>query len=141
MRFWDSSAILPLLVPERRTPTLEALVRDDPAMVTWWGTPVECRSALARLERDGRLDRGETSQAERALDAGARQWIEVPPTPAVREQAYRMLRIHPLRAADALQLAAALVGAEFEPRTMALVTLDGRLAEAAAREGFEVVSA
>jgi predicted nucleic acid-binding protein len=141
MRYWDSSAILPLLVPERRTAALEAILRDDPAMVTWWSTPVECRSALARLERDGRLSRRGTGQAERVLDAGARQWVEVPPTQAVREQAYRMLRVHPLRAADALQLAAALVASEFEPRTLPFVTLDARLAEAAGREGFEVVGA
>lgn len=140
MRFWDSSAILPLLVPERRTTALEALVRDDPAMVTWWSTPVECRSALARLERDGRLNRRSTGQAERVLDAGTRQWIEIPPTAAVREQAFRMLRVHPLRAADALQLAAALVASEFEPRSLPFVTLDNRLAEAAAREGFELLA-
>ncbi len=139
MRFWDSSAILPLLLPERRTAALEAMVRDDPAMVTWWSAPVECRSALARLERDGRLTRRGSAQAERALNAGARQWIEIPPTPAVREQAYRMLRVHPLRAADALLLAAALVASEFEPRSLPFVTLDSRLAEAAAREGFELL--
>lgn len=138
MKFWDSSAILPLLVPERRTEALEAIVREDPAMVAWWSTPVECRSALARLERDGRLTRRGASQAERALDAAVRQWVEIPPTTPVREQAYRMLRIHPLRAADALQLAAALVAAEFEPRALPFVTLDSRLADAAAKEGFEV---
>jgi predicted nucleic acid-binding protein len=74
------------------------------------------------------------------LDAGAQQWIEIPPTAAVREQAYRMLRVHPLRAADALQLAAALVASEFEPRALPFVTLDSRLAEAAAREGFELLA-
>jgi predicted nucleic acid-binding protein len=137
MKFWDSSAILPLLVPERRTASLEALVRDDLAMVAWWATPVECRSALARLERDGRLNRRGSDEAERVLDAAARQWIEIPPTATVREQAFRMLRVHPLRAADALQLAAALVAAEFEPRSLPFVTLDGRLAEAALREGFD----
>jgi predicted nucleic acid-binding protein len=141
MRFWDSSAILPLLVPETRTPALEALVRDDPAMVTWWATPVECRSALARLERDRRLDRRGCDDAERVLDAAARQWIEVPPTAAVREQACRMLRVHPLRAAEAMQLAAALVAAEFEPRSLPFITLDARLSEAAAREGFTTETA
>lgn len=48
------------------------------------------------------------------------------------------MRLHPLRAADALQLAAALVLSDFEPRTLPFVTLDDRLASAARREGFEV---
>ena len=42
---------------------------------------------------------------------------EVLPAEAVREQAARLLRLHPLRAADALQLAAALVWADSPPPT------------------------
>jgi len=55
------------------------------------------------------------------------------------QQAIRLLRLHPLRAADAQQLAAALVLSDFEPRTLPFVTLDGQLAAAARREGFEVL--
>ena len=61
------------------------------------------------------------------------------PTERVRESARRFLRVHHLRAADALQLGAAFVAAEGVPSSLALVTLDSRLAEAALREGFEVV--
>jgi predicted nucleic acid-binding protein len=63
----------------------------------------------------------------------------VQPVTAVRTTAIRLLRVHPLRAADALQLAAAIVAAEDHPATLQLVTLDERLAQAAEREGFEVV--
>jgi predicted nucleic acid-binding protein len=141
MRFWDASALLPLLVQEPRTQALIALLRDDPAAAVWWPTPVECWSALARLEREQRLTAEQVAQAAGLLDESARRWTEVPPIERVRDQAARLLRVHPLRAANALQLAAALVLSDFEPRTLPLVTLDDRLASAARREGFAVLGA
>ncbi len=139
MRFWDSSALLPLLVPEERTELLTDLLHDDPAAAVWWATAVECASALARLECERRLtEAGWTVAAER-LRAAARVWTEVPPIRRVRDQATRLLRLHPLRAADALQLAAAIVLADFDTRTLPVVTLDPQLAAAARREGFEVL--
>jgi len=50
-----------------------------------------------------------------------------------------LLRIHPLRAADSLQLAAALTVAEQEPSSLSFVCLDQRLAEAAIREGLPTI--
>lgn len=141
MKFWDTSALLPLIVEEPRTKAMEALLRDDPAAAVWWLTPVECWSALARLEREQRLTEQEVAQSARLLDEAARRWTEVPPIERVRDQASRLLRVHPLRAADALQLAAALVLSDFEPRALPLVTLDDRLATAARREGFAVFGA
>ena len=139
MRFWDSSALLLLLVPEERSAALTELFRDDPAVAVWWATPVECASALARLERERRVTEAGWQAATERLRAAARGWTEVPPIDKVRDQATRLLRLHSLRAADALQLAAALVLADFEPRTLPLVTLDLQLAAAARREGFEVL--
>lgn len=139
MRFWDASAVLPLLVPEPRSDALSELVRDDPATAVWWATPVECASALARLERERRLsEAGWQAASERLAEAG-RGWTEVPPIDRVRDQAIRVLRLHSLRSADALQLAAAIVLADFEPKTLPFVTLDQPLAAAARREGFEVL--
>ena len=69
----------------------------------------------------------------------AKAWVEVQPSSSVRRVAIRLLRVHPLRAADALQLGAALVAAEDHPETLPFVTLDDRLADAATREGFEVL--
>jgi predicted nucleic acid-binding protein len=139
VRFWDASAVLPLLVAEERTTQLTALFHDDPAAAVWWATPVECTSALARLERERRLTEAGFTVAVERLRAAERGWTEVPPIGRVRDQATRLLRLHPLRAADALQLAAALVLADFEPRTLPIVTLDLPLAAAARREGFEVL--
>lgn len=141
MRFWDSSALLPLLVQEPRTPAMIALLRNDPAAAVWWLTPVECWSALARLEREQRLSEEQVAEAAALLEESARRWTEVPPIERVRDQAARLLRLHPLRAGDALQLAAALVLSDFEPRTLPVVTLDDRLATAARREGFVVLGA
>jgi hypothetical protein len=49
--------------------------------------------------------------------------------------------VHPLRAADALQLAAAYAAAEQRPASLDMVTLDERLAIAARNEGFVVLDA
>jgi predicted nucleic acid-binding protein len=139
VKFWDASAIVPLLVAEESTGRLQALAAKDSAMLVWWGSAVECISALARLERDGALNaRAMTRilQQLRQLSAG---WHEVDPSDAIRETAVRFLRVHPLRAADALQLAAAFVAAERRPASLEMVTLDDRLANAARKEGFAVL--
>lgn len=136
MKFWDTSAVVPLLVPSARTDAAIARVREDAAMVVWWGTWTECVSACARLEREGRLTADGMALALGRLHALADHWIEVPAGAAVREQATRALRLHPLRAADALQLGAAIVAADHSPATMEFVTNDERLSLAAAREGF-----
>ena len=140
MRFWDASAVVPLLVDEpTRRPLIDLLAR-DPGMVVWWGTPVECTSAIARREREGSLDAAAASAMLQRLRAVADAWHEVLATDAVRDVAQRLLRVHPLRAADALQLAAALACAGGEPDSLAFVCLDSRLAEAAQREGLQVLS-
>jgi len=114
-------------------------MRDDAAVAVWWVTLVECASALARLERDGRLPEPAWSAATTRLSRVARTWTEIPPLERIRDQAVRLVRLHPLRAADAMQLAAALVLSDFDPRTLPFVTLDDRLASAARREGFDVL--
>lgn len=136
MRFWDASAIVPLLLAEPGRDQLLASLEEDPAMVCWWGTPVECASAIARREREGALSARDASLALERLRALAEVWLEISPSLAVRGTAQRLLRVHPLRAADSLQLAAALVAAEGDPRSLPFVCRDERLLEAAGREGF-----
>lgn len=136
MKFWDASAIVPLLLTEARRETLLELIQADPAMVVWWGTPVECGSAIARRERDGALDLADATGALSRLRSLAKSWSEVVASDSVRSAALRLLRTHPLRAADSLQLAAAIVAAEGDPASLQFVCLDERLREAADREGF-----
>ncbi len=141
MKFWDSSAIIPLLVPEPETKALASILRSDGDLLTWWGTRLECAGALARLERDRRITTTGAAQARARLELLTDQWIEVAPTGPVREQAERLVRVHALRAADASQLAAAMVASEHRPATLELVTIDQRLADAARREGFRLLPA
>lgn len=139
MKFWDASAIVPLLVSEPTTQRVQALARRDPDMLVWWGSEVECVSALARLERAAALDAKGFALASNRLKQLADGWHEIEASDVVRESATRFLRVHPLRAADALQLAAAFVAAERRPSSLDFFTLDDRLADAARKEGFVVV--
>jgi uncharacterized protein len=136
MRFWDSSAVVPLLAAEPASRPVQALYLQDPEPVVWWATPVECASAIARLEREEALTVADVAVAFARLDALAASWLQVEPSDEIRETARRLLRVHPLRAADALQLAAAVMAAERRPPSMTFVTLDERLRAAAGREGF-----
>ncbi|MEK7402697.1 MAG: PIN domain-containing protein [Gemmatimonadota bacterium] len=137
MRFWDASAIVPLCLDQPATTRALAKHADDPELVVWWGTPIECASAIARLHRDGQLSSADEAQARSLLATLKASWFEVQPGDAVREQALRILRLHALRAADALQLAAALEWSG-SPADGRFVTLDERLAAAAQREGFAI---
>lgn len=139
MKFWDASAIVPLLMAEPSTKTLQGLSEKDPTMIVWWATEVECASAIARLERDAALDDAAAREAFDRLKHLAHAWHEVDASDPIREAAVRFLRVHPLRAADALQLAAAFVAAERRPSSIEVVTLDDRLAVAARKEGFVLI--
>ena len=139
MRFWDASAIVPLLMTEATTKTLQGLAAADPAILVWWATEVECASAIARLEREGALDAPAVIEAFDRLKRLADGWHEVDANDGIREAAVRFVRVHPLRAADALQLAAAFVVAERRPSSLEVITLDERLAAAARKEGFALV--
>ena len=139
MRFWDASAIVPLLITEATTRRLQALAEQDSDMLVWWGSKVECVSALARLERDTALDPRAAVRAFGRLEQLAAGWHEIDPSDILREAAARFLRVHPLKAADALQLAAAFTVAEQRPASLEMLTLDDRLAGAARKEGFAVI--
>jgi predicted nucleic acid-binding protein len=138
MRYWDASAIVPLLVQEPQTADVRAVLAADAAIVTWWGSRIESTSAIARLERAKALTPRQASQAIEVLRSLADGWHEILPADAVRETACRLLRVHPLRAADALQLAAATMMAGGRPAQAWFVACDDRLREAAGREGFLV---
>jgi predicted nucleic acid-binding protein len=136
VKFWDSSALIPLLVPEAISRRLQGIYGVDPVMLVWWATEIECTSAIARRQRQGDLSEAAAAEAFTRLDALRGSWHEVEPSEDVREAAKRFLRVHDLRTADALQLAAAFFAAESRPSTLAFVSLDDRLLSAARREGF-----
>lgn len=138
MRFWDSSAIIPLCIKEPYSETMRLLAQSDGDLVFWWGTPVECSSSFARLRREGAISGDDEQQIRRLVDQLAQCGTEIAPSEEVRATARRLLLRHPLRAADALQLAAALVWAANRPDDLGFVCLDKRLRDAARIEGFTV---
>ena len=138
MRFWDTSALVPLLLDQEATAEVGGLLSQDPEVAAWWGTPVECVSAAARLRREEHLSVDEEERVLELLGVLQRSWLEILPSEEVRDRAVRILRVHGLKAADALQLAAAQVWAGHVDRPE-LVTYDERLALAARLEGFRVL--
>lgn len=139
MRFWDSSAILPLLIQDSSTGAIQNLLRTDTRMAYWWGTPVECYSALWRRQREGSLTHSTLLAAIQDLQRLLAAAVEIQPRPVLRSSAQHLVASHALRAADALQLAAALSWAEASGEPAALVSLDQRLREAALREGLQTL--
>lgn len=137
MRFWDSSAVVPLLIDQPATAVAESLVEEVPGIVLWWSTPVACSSALARLRREGRITTTDEMRLQGVIDALRDSAVEMQPTDSVRATARRLVRTHALRASDALQLAAAIAWAG-TPDGHVFVTFDERLADAARLEGFVV---
>jgi hypothetical protein len=139
VRFWDSSAIVPLLCPQAETATAVALRDADPAVAVWAWTPVECLSALCRLERDGALVAADLWGARKRLDEVRLVWSQINDVVGVAARAERCVLVHSIRAGDAGQLAAALLLGERLGQSIPFVTFDRRLADAARREGLEVL--
>jgi predicted nucleic acid-binding protein len=139
VRFWDASAVVPLIVAEPETGRAKRLANEDPAIVAWWATRTDCMSALARLRRDEKITPEDEVRTKALLLRLSGGWTEIAPGKRVRDRAERLLSVHPLRAADAFQLAAALLWAYGKTTGRKFVSFDDRLRRAAAREGFEVV--
>lgn len=135
MMFWDSSALVTLILEQPRSAHARSLAKEDTEMIVWWASSVECASAIARMHREGRLNAAGERSARRLLAELSASWFEIQAATSLRDQAMRLLRLHPLGAADALQLAAAI---EWSGTSASgnFVTYDDRLREAAEREGF-----
>ena len=139
MRYWDASALVPIFLEEAATPEVQSWQAGDPGVTTWMMTRIEVVSAIARRKRERPELAVLWNRAIRDVHEAASMWIEISDGAAARFHAERIIMKHSLRAADALQLGAALVAADGEPQSLELVTLDRRLAEAARHEGFLVL--
>jgi predicted nucleic acid-binding protein len=135
--FWDTSVIIPLCVHEDDSHKIRAL-QDKYSLVVWWATAVEAHSAFARKRRGG-LGRQEADQAVDRLHLLREEWQEIRPSQNVLGHAQRLLYLYPLRAADSLQLAAALIWCRNRPAGRTFLCADTRLAEAANQAGFSVL--
>lgn len=137
MRYWDASALVPLVIAEPTTDALRRLARDGD-MVTWCLSTVEIASAIERQTREGALSNADRRVALDTLEELSGSWTEITAVSQVRDRACRLLAVHAVRAADALQLAAALVAVDDRPAGHEFVCPDTRLAAAAAREGYRL---
>jgi uncharacterized protein len=138
--FWDSSSLVPLCVKQRGTPNAHALSQQY-SMIVWWAAPVEIRGAFARLLRMSQLTSSEHVGAQIRLVELHSKWREISPEKPLRDQAERLVDRFPLRAADALQLAAALAWCSGHPRDRAFISADAHLLDAALQLGFQTVEA
>jgi len=139
MKFWDTSALFVLLTVQEGSSSVAGVFSSDPEVAIWWGTPVELASAAARLQRMGEVDGAGYARILSKIGPLAQRTEEVQPSEEVRQTALRLIRLHDLRAADALQLAAALVWARHVPTGLEFVCMDARLRVAAEKEGFTVL--
>ena len=137
--FWDSSALVPTLVPEARSAATASLLQSDRHVILWWVSPVECQSALHRQHREDRISLRFLNEALARLGGLVEDADFIAPTTRLRERAGRLIAAHPLRAGDALQLAAALSWCDEAPQGDGFVCRDDRLREAARREGFAIL--
>ena len=138
MAFWDASAIIPLCCSQPATAQGRRLQREFTRMIVWWGTPIEARSAFARLVQEERLTAEERVKAIRLLGQLRSGWDEILPNEKVRSLAEDLPDSHIVRAGDAAQLAAALVWCRERPKQRPLIAFDERLRTAATALGFSV---
>ncbi len=141
--FPDTSALVKRYVREFDSRRMRALW-SDPANVIYISqlTSTELASALGRLLREGSVDVDFVRRATHAfrLDIGRRVRV-LALTPALQDVAERLVFAHPLRAADALQLATALAAARvvaLAGEGLSFITADRRQAAAALAEGLDV---
>jgi len=139
--FWDASGVVLLCLAQREAARAKRLHRHASHLVVWWGTTVEATSAFERVRREGAAPTDECDRALARLADLSRTWVEVQPVEGVRDLARDLLGEHPLRAGDALQLAAALVWTRGRPRNRVFVTFDDRLGRVAEALGFTVLPA
>jgi len=138
VKFWDSSAILALLLKEKGSAEALRVYREDAEQAVWCLTEVEVASALSRRVREG-IESDDERNARTQLRFLMTRWMEITSLESVRGRAVRLLGTHSLRAADALQLAAALVFCDERTESLPFVCLDDRLADAAGKERFPVL--
>jgi len=130
--------LVPLCANESASVQVMGLMRADPGITVWWASLIECWAGIARHGRDGRLTPDEDDKALATLNLLKDSWFEVQPSERIRALAGRLVRVHAIRAGDALQLAAALVWID-KAAPGEFVTLDQRLHTAARLEGFRVL--
>lgn len=117
---------------------MRQLWRETRRVVVWWGTSVEVRSAISRLQTEGKLTANNVQFALERLESLREQWREISPSDKLRHIAETLPDIYGLRALDSFQLAGALVWCNEKPKSRAFICHDDKLTTAAQKAGFTV---
>ncbi len=138
MKFWDASAVVPLIVQEEKTEYCYKQLQKDKDVMVWTLSKIEVFSALCRRLRDNSLNEEAFESAKDRINDFFDMTYEIISISKAKARALRLLQIHPLKVADALQLASALIATEEDPARLPIICFDERLCQAAWREGFTV---
>jgi hypothetical protein len=141
VKYWDTSALVPLFIDQPHSPAAKEIFGDDPEAVLAWATWIEYESALQRAHREAILDEEGVAVARESFTLVRESAVEIQPSEELRARAIRLLAEHPLRAADALQLASALMWTGENPSGSGFVSFDDRLRKGAEGEGFTILPA
>lgn len=138
MSFWDSSALVPLCINEPRSILAGRIWKRFPEKIVWWETSVEISSALARLERENKISLSQRQKAEKRLETIEKIWKEIQPVARIKELARTFPALYALKAADSLQLAAAMVWCKEKPKNKNFISGDDKLLKAVEKVGFTI---
>ena len=136
MSFWDSSALVPLCTNEPRSILAGKLWKTFPQKFVWWETSVEICSALARIEREGKITNRQPLHAQKRLEILEKIWSEIYPNTRIRELAKTFPAQYKMKAGDSLQLASALVWCKEITKGKHFVSGDEKLIKVAETAGF-----
>ncbi len=138
MNYWDSSALVTLFVEQSQSEKYLKKIKQDAEVLTAWHAVPECVSAFCRLQRENFITEAQLNTLIRHLEEAAENWYIITPGKRLEKLTLRSLRVHPLRAMDAIHLAAACLARNEESPAMGFFTEDARLRTAASKEGFEM---
>lgn len=140
MRYYDTSALVKQYLQEAGSSLVLELLRSGDKVYTAHLTYAETHAAFSRRSREGRLTRETTRRLALRFDKDWETYEIVILSENVLRLARQMLYRHPLRSADAIHLASALLLARTSPTgRWSFVCADGRLCAAAEAEGFEPI--
>lgn len=138
IRYFDASALVKRYVEEPDGEAVRSLLEAPAGAVpaTSRLSEVEIASALVRRWREGDLSESERDRTLAALKDDFTALTVVELVPEVTALARRLLLAHPLRAADAIQLASSAFLQKKVGRPIEFLAFDQRLNAAAAKEGL-----
>lgn len=140
VRYYDTSALVKQYLQEAGSKLVLELLKSGEKVYTASLTYAETHAAFSRRTREGRLTRETTKRLALRFDKDWESYDIVVLSENVFRLARQMLYRHPLRSAEAIHLASALLLARTSPRSSwSFVCADGRLCDAAKSEGFQPI--